>query len=89
VAQRPGRRLQRRGVLPARRARRPLLVADPAAGRRRRAVRDPPRVRLQRIFEHAEDGIVSELRTFVAIDAPIKFIVVKLRNPPAARAGCR
>ncbi len=32
------------------------------------------------IFEHAEDGIVSELRTFVAIDAPIKFIVVKLRN---------
>ncbi len=32
------------------------------------------------VFEHAEDGLVSELRTFVAIDAPIKFIVVKLRN---------
>ena len=36
VAQRSGRRRQRRGVLRPRRGRRPVLVADAAAGRRRR-----------------------------------------------------
>ncbi len=31
-------------------------------------------------FEHFEAGIVSELVTYVAMDAPVKFLVVKLRN---------
>ena len=31
-------------------------------------------------FEHHEAGISSELFTYVAIDAPVKFAVVKLRN---------
>ncbi|HET9462811.1 MAG TPA: glucoamylase family protein [Thiobacillus sp.] len=32
------------------------------------------------VFEHYEAGIVSELFTYVAMDAPVKFVVVKLRN---------
>ncbi len=32
------------------------------------------------VFETRDAGIVSELRTFVAIDAPVKFGVLKLRN---------
>jgi cellobiose phosphorylase len=32
------------------------------------------------IFEHTEDGIHSELCVYVAIDAPIKFSVLKLKN---------
>ncbi|MDZ7751775.1 MAG: glucoamylase family protein [Gammaproteobacteria bacterium] len=32
------------------------------------------------VFEHFESGIASELRTYVAMDAPVKFVVVKLRN---------
>lgn len=32
------------------------------------------------IFEHEEIGIYSNLSTYVAIDAPVKFVVVKLRN---------
>ena len=32
------------------------------------------------VFEHAEAGIDSELRVFVAIDAPVKFSVLRLRN---------
>ncbi len=32
------------------------------------------------IFEHAEDGIRSQLRIYVAKDAPVKFAVFKLRN---------
>ena len=32
------------------------------------------------IFEHHEAGISSEFSTYVAIDAPVKFIVVKLSN---------
>lgn len=32
------------------------------------------------VFEHNEGGIVSELWVYVAIDAPIKFSVLKLRN---------
>ncbi|MGM0680482.1 MAG: glucoamylase family protein, partial [Pseudomonadota bacterium] len=31
-------------------------------------------------FEHFEAGIVSELFTYVAMDAPVKFMVIKLRN---------
>ena len=32
------------------------------------------------IFEHDEYGIFSEMTTYVATDAPVKFAVVKLRN---------
>jgi len=32
------------------------------------------------VFEHAENGIVSELTVYVAMDAPVKFAVLKLRN---------
>ncbi len=32
------------------------------------------------VFEHHEAGISSELYTYVAMDAPVKFAVVKLRN---------
>jgi cellobiose phosphorylase len=32
------------------------------------------------VFEHTEAGIASEMTTFVAIDAPIKYTVLKVRN---------
>ncbi|OLN27727.1 Cyclic beta-1,2-glucan synthase [Desulfovibrio sp. DV] len=32
------------------------------------------------VFEHDETGISSELSVYVAMDAPVKFVVVKLRN---------
>jgi cyclic beta-1,2-glucan synthetase len=32
------------------------------------------------VFEHTEHGIVSELWVYVAMDAPVKFTVLKLRN---------
>ena len=32
------------------------------------------------VFEHSEDGLASELRTFVATDAPLKFMLFKLGN---------
>ncbi|MBV8351572.1 MAG: hypothetical protein JOZ21_04790 [Verrucomicrobia bacterium] len=32
------------------------------------------------VFEHAEKGIISELTVYVAMDAPVKFAVLKLRN---------
>ncbi|HYY29947.1 MAG TPA: hypothetical protein VE860_18535, partial [Chthoniobacterales bacterium] len=32
------------------------------------------------VFEHAENGIISELTVFVAIDSPVKFAVLKLGN---------
>ena len=32
------------------------------------------------VFEHDESGIFSELSTYVAMDAPVKFVSVKLRN---------
>ncbi|BBE50724.1 Cellobiose phosphorylase [Ferriphaselus amnicola] len=32
------------------------------------------------VFEHEESGIASELVTFVALDAPVKFALVTLRN---------
>ncbi len=32
------------------------------------------------VFEHTENGIVSELWVYVAIDAPVKFAVWRLRN---------
>ena len=39
------------------------------------------------VFEHAEDGIISELTVYVAMDAPVKFSVLKLRNSRVVRAG--
>ncbi|MDO9468831.1 MAG: glucoamylase family protein, partial [Thiobacillus sp.] len=32
------------------------------------------------VFEHYEAGIASELHTYVAMDAPVKFVVIKLHN---------
>ncbi|MHA4869048.1 GH36-type glycosyl hydrolase domain-containing protein [Duganella sp. PWIR1] len=32
------------------------------------------------VFEHMEAGIHSEMTTFVAVDAPIKYTVIKVRN---------
>lgn len=32
------------------------------------------------VFEHDQAGITSELTTYVAMDAPVKFVVIKLRN---------
>ncbi|MFA7329472.1 MAG: glucoamylase family protein [Candidatus Delongbacteria bacterium] len=32
------------------------------------------------VFEHAEDGLVTELKTYVAVDAPVKFLALKIRN---------
>lgn len=32
------------------------------------------------VFEHSESGIRSELWAYVAVDAPVKFLVLKLRN---------
>ena len=32
------------------------------------------------VFEHTEDGIRSELWVYVALDAPVKFAVLKVRN---------
>ncbi|HWI13284.1 MAG TPA: cyclic beta 1-2 glucan synthetase, partial [Burkholderiales bacterium] len=32
------------------------------------------------VFEHVEEGIASELCVYVALDAPVKFSVLKLRN---------
>ena len=31
-------------------------------------------------FEHSEDGILSSMTIFVAIDMPVKFVVVKIKN---------
>jgi cellobiose phosphorylase len=32
------------------------------------------------VFEHAEEGVASELWVYVAVDAPVKFAQLKLRN---------
>ncbi|MGD0140140.1 MAG: glucoamylase family protein [Tepidisphaeraceae bacterium] len=32
------------------------------------------------VFEYTEGGITAEMRVYVATDAPVKFVVVKLRN---------
>ncbi|HEY3450856.1 MAG TPA: glucoamylase family protein [Myxococcales bacterium] len=32
------------------------------------------------IFEHSEDGLESKLTTYVAVAAPVKFLVLKLKN---------
>ncbi len=38
------------------------------------------------VFEHTEDGIATELTVYVALDAPVKFAVLKLRNASGRRA---
>jgi cellobiose phosphorylase len=35
-------------------------------------------------FEYTEDGVTSEMWTYVATDAPVKFVVLKLRNNSGA-----
>ena len=40
------------------------------------------------VFEHTENGIASELWVYVAMDAPVKFAVLKLRNVSGRRAAC-
>ena len=37
------------------------------------------------IFEHAQDGVTTELTVFVALDHPVKFAVLKLRNASGRR----
>ncbi len=32
------------------------------------------------VFEHVEDGIFSELTMFVALDAPVKYVALRVRN---------
>ncbi|MEP6948714.1 MAG: glucoamylase family protein, partial [Ginsengibacter sp.] len=32
------------------------------------------------VFEHSEDGIYSEMTVFTDIEAPVKYIIIKLRN---------
>jgi cellobiose phosphorylase len=32
------------------------------------------------IFEHGEDGLQSQLTTYVAVDAPVKFLALKIKN---------
>jgi cyclic beta-1,2-glucan synthetase len=32
------------------------------------------------VYEHSENGIISELWVYVAMDAPVKFMVLKLKN---------
>ena len=79
LVQRPRERLERRGILRARRRVRPVLVADTSAARG-----ETPYVSRHgfgySVFEHAENGINTELWIYVATDAPVKFAVLKLRN---------
>ena len=37
------------------------------------------------IFEHAQDGITTELTVFVALDHPVKFAILKVRNASGRR----
>jgi cellobiose phosphorylase len=37
------------------------------------------------IFEHSQDGIITELTVFVALDHPVKFAVLKVRNASGRR----
>ncbi len=39
------------------------------------------------VYEHTENGIVSELWVYVAMDAPVKFMVLKVRNR-SGRSRC-
>ena len=80
LAQRPGERCQRRSVLPARRRERPFLVAHAAARAAAPVLTSTRHGFGYSVFEHAEGGIVSELTVYVALDAAVKFSVLKVRN---------
>ena len=67
--------------VPARRGQRPVLVPDaPALS----GSPDQPTVTRHgfgySVFEHSEGGIHSELWIYVDVNAPVKFLVLKLRN---------
>ena len=89
VAQRSGQRSDaaRRSTCATRRA--------DASGRRRRCRRGEAPYTTRHgfgysVFEHAEDGIRTELWIYVAIDAPVKFSRAQAAQPVrAARAGSR
>ena len=89
MAQRSGQRRERRGVLPARRGERPLLVADAAALRRRRRPTSRATASATASSSTPRTASRSELRVYVALDAPVKFSVLKVRNARAGRAGSR
>ena len=80
LVQRPGQRCRaaRRSTCATRR--------PASSGRRRRCPRAAPAPYVTRhgfgysVFEHTEDGIATELCVYVALDAPVKFSVLKLRN---------
>ena len=80
LAQRSRHRRERRGVLPARRGDRPFLVAGADAVPRRRRLRHPARLRLQRLRASRETASAPSSRVYVAIDAAVKFSVLKVRN---------
>jgi cyclic beta-1,2-glucan synthetase len=61
----------------------------PLPRRRRDTLRQPTRLRLQRVRAHRRRH-PSELWVYVALDAAVKFSVLKVRNTcPGGRAGCR
>ncbi len=80
LAQRSGQRCERRSPLPARRGDRPR------SGRPRRCPRAAATPYVIRhgfgysVFETRVEGIRSELWVYVAIDAAVKFSVLKVRN---------
>ena len=79
LEQRSGQRRQRRGLLHPRRGDGRFWSPTPLPAR-------GPMPYITRhgfgysIFEYTEDGIATELRIYVATDAPVKFIIFKLRN---------
>ena len=90
VAQRPGRRRRRRGVLPARRGQRAR------SGRRCRCpVRGEGAYRTRHgfgysVFEHVEDGIASELWIYVGARGRGEVQrAASCATAPDARGGCR
>ena len=58
----------------------PVLVARRPCPRAARHPTSSATVSATRVFEHTENGIASELWVYVAMDAPVKFAVLKLRN---------
>ena len=88
LAQRSGQRRQRRGVLPPRRGDRPLLVAHAAARARRDALHHAATASATASSSTPRTASRSELWIYVAIDAPVKFVVAQAaqRLGPAAPA---
>ena len=88
LAQRPGLRRKRRSLLSARRGERPVLVADTAAQARCNALRQPTRLRLQRVRAYRGR---HPLRV-VGLRGPGRggqiLACSRCATPPAGRAGC-